>query len=218
MLTNEILKYPRNTEWTVINPHDENRRRYEDSIQSVKNNRVLSGVRVSDNRYAYTGRWSEDINAFNVTTGRSYGFLMKFLNNSTGKEYFAVVKPVNFVAPRAEYEEYWVEENERQRVARELAQAEQAKRQAIEEKRHAIRIERHKSAEPEAERVAESIRSSIRTLLGQVAQERTVVRVNVQGEWKNEYTEFEKYVVNQYGAVTLELRDFQRLLERALQD
>jgi hypothetical protein len=218
MLTNEILKYPTNIEWTVINPHDDNRKRSEDSIETVRNNRVLHGFRVNGLRYAVTARWSDDINQFPTTNERSYGFLVKFLNATTGRDYYAVVKPTNFVAPRSEYDAYWVAENERLRIAREIEQAEYAKQQERSAQRRAVENERQQSAQPEAERVAQGILDSIRTMLGQTTQERSNVRINVQGEWVGENTEHEQYKVKQYGSVTMELQDFQRLMERALQD
>jgi len=221
MLANEVLKIDTSLEVAVIDPSQVNRGRNETGIESVKPRRVRYGMRVNGLRYATkskTGRsWSENLNDFTVTSERVFGYLVKFVLTN-GNESYAVVKPTNFIATKSEYQTYW-----NVREAQEKAEQE-AKEKAIElqaqaeARRNAIRTERMAQHLPEAERIAESIRESIYTLLGMGVRIRSTVRADVGGVWENENTPQETYRVQQMGSVTMEMRDFQRLLELAIQE
>lgn len=220
MLSNDIIKVPLATEWAIIKPFGDNRKKHETSIPSTDPRRVEYATRVSNNKYALKTRngrsWSEDANDFYTTQERSYGYLVKLMHN--GNPIFVVSKPVNFVSTRTEYDLYWDAEKERREQAHllEVQEAEIRSRRA--ELRRTIRLEREAQAKPEAERTAEAVTESIGALLGQRTLASTTVKVAFDGTWEDEDSDDPKYTLRQNGTVTMTLQNFQRLLEKAMQE
>lgn len=220
MQTNEVLQIAVGVEVAMIDPNGENRKQYETSVQSVRPQRVRYGKRVSDIRYrtktTNNRTWSEDLNDFVSTTDRNYGFLMEVENS--GKPYYVVVKPKNFIATRAEYEGFWIPELARLEEERAVQRANEEVRQRRYEQRNEIRKARELQLKPEAERTAEAIAESITAVLGYRSRLNSLIQVEHEGTWENEESDNPTYHTKQVGKITLTLNDFQRLLEKAIQE
>lgn len=220
MQTNEVLQIAVGVEVALIDPNGENRKQYETSVQNVRPQRVRYGKRVSDIRYSPRTRnnrtWSEDLNDFVSTSERNYGFLMEVENS--GKPYYVVVKPKNFISTRAEYEGFWIPELARLEAEREVQRANEEVRQRRYQQRNEIRNARELQLKPEAERTAEAIAESITAVLGYRSRLNSLIQVEHEGTWENEDTDNPTYHTKQVGKITLTLNDFQRLLEKATQE
>lgn len=221
MLSNEILKVSTATEWAVIDPFNASRKRAEHSIETCEQHRVKYGKRVNGLHYSFKTRngrsWSESADDFAVTESRSYGFLFEMLQPN-GDKFYAVVRPANFIAPKKDYREYWDAESERRveraRLAKE-AQEEQARLQEIKNK---IRADALAVAQPQMEHAKDSLLVTIQSLLGIRAMMLASVSMSLDGTWTDEDTDTPKYDAKQTGRVTLDLEDFKRLLNKAMQD
>lgn len=218
MQTKDIIQHPLATEWAIIRPWDGNRSRTEDSIETTEYRRVVKAQLVNTKRYKRTTNYASDPLSFAEVSSneKTYGFLVAFTNNN-GETLHAVANPQNFIALWSEYYAYWQPELERRKVA----QAEQEARRLIEiakqEKRDALRTERRANAKVIADRMAQSINESIIALLGAQASYRAHISTDVDGDWVNVETEYEDYRITSSGTVRLELKDFQRLLEYAIE-
>jgi hypothetical protein len=73
-------------------------------------------------------------------------------------------------------------------------------------------------AKPEAQHTAEVIAKNIEVLLGSSTRNTARVEVSADGNWQGIGTPEETYRIIQRGSITLQLNDFQRLLEKAMQD
>jgi type II secretory pathway component PulM len=220
MQTNDVLQIAIGVEVAMIDPNGENRKQYETDIPNVRPQRVRYGKRVSNIRYrtktTNNRTWSEDLNDFISTTDRNYGFLMEVDNS--GKPYYVVVKPKNIIASRAEYEGFWIPELARLEQERIVRDAQREIEQQRQQKRNEIRLAREAQLKPEAERTAEVIGEAISALLGQRARFSATIRVEHEGTWTDEDTDNPQYETRQTGTITLILKDFQRLLEKAMQE
>lgn len=221
MLTSEILKVPTNVTWAIINPWKDNRKKFEQSIAQVRPERVRYAKRYNDSHYAMGQAHSENPLDFSKTQERNYGFLMELeRTNSLGQpeNYYVVVKPSAFVAPKADYDNVWADILKAEELAKQEQERQQEIRQRRDTLRRAIVQDRRAQAIPEAERLKESTIESILTVLGQRVKDRVRVSVDIAGAWTDEDSDNPQYSITQVGSVTLELQDFQRLLEKALQE
>jgi hypothetical protein len=220
MLTSEILKISPQVEMAVI-PENVHKRKKTEQLKDLTSDKVRFGKRVNNNHYAprnkYNNITSLEKDDFFVTESKSFGFLYE-IERGDGTVFYASIKPSQIVATRAEYDAYWIPEIERRKVEAELRKAEEVRQAEIRERRYAVEKERKEQHEAEALGLAESVRESILALLGQRAYDKALVRNNITGSWVSVDTEYETYRVEQLGTVTIEIRDFQRLLEKALKE
>lgn len=220
MQTNELLKIAIGVELAVIDPFSENRKQYENEPKDVRPQRIKYAKRVNDYRYKLkptNGRkYSEDIGDFATTTERNYGFLME-VSGST-QSYYVVVKPKNVISTRAEYDGFWTPELARIKVETEARHAKEALDQQRAQKRNEIRTAREQQLKPEAERTAETIAETITALLGYRARLSAHIQVEHEGTWEDIDSDNPTYNTKQVGKITLTLNDFQRLLEKAIQE
>jgi hypothetical protein len=219
MLTPEILKVPTTTEWAVISKSQQNKYKHETTLEKVEPDRIQYGVRVNGLRYSmdHGPRWSPDASSFTQIQGRSFGFLMKFTKDD-GTNFYSVIKPTNFIATRKDYDAYWDVEQARRTEARLAKQAQDAKDAEEYQKRREIETQRMAQAKPEAQHTAEVIAKNIEVLLGSSTRSTARVEVSADGVWEGIGTPQETYRTIQKGSITLQLKDFQRLLEKAMQD
>lgn len=219
MLTPEIEKLPLTTEWTVIRKEQHNKQKFETTVDAVELDRIRYGTRVNGLRYSmdHGPRWSEDSTVYTQIHGRNFGFLMKFTRDDNSV-YYSVIKPTNFIATKDEYKAYWDVETVRRDEERIAKAAEQARANEEYQKRRTIETERMVQARPEAEHTAEVISKNIEVLLGSNTVRTARVSVEVDGTWEGIGTPQETYRIIQKGSITLQLKDFQRLLEKAMQD
>lgn len=219
MLTPEIERLPLTTEWAVIRKEQHNKQKFESSVDSVELDRIRYGVRVNGLRYSmdHGPRWAEDPSVFTQIHGRTFGFLMKFTRDD-GTIYHSVIKPSNFIATKADYTAYWDVETVRREEERQAKAIAQARANEEYQKRQEIESERMLQARPEAEHTAEVIAKNIEVLLGSSTRSTARVDVGVAGDWYGIGTPQETFRVIQKGSITLQLKDFQRLLEKAMQD
>jgi hypothetical protein len=219
MLTNQVLAIDKKHELAFIPQNRESRKRTEDTLDKVAPSRVAYGYRVNGLRYnlksIHNRNVVSDPEEFRTTEERVYGFLIKTINNS-GEEVYTVVKPANIVATKHDYRTHWDAVEEAERIAHEaqlernrLAQEKATQRREVQEARTI-------PLQAEAERTKESLNESIKIVLGNKAWMDSQVSVRADGTWKNLDTPDEEYVSFLVGSVTLSVRDFQRLLEKAL--
>lgn len=219
MLTPEILKVSTTTEWAVISKNLNNKYKNETTLDAVEPDRISYGVRISDTRYSmdHGPRWSPDTSSFTQTYGRSFGFLMKFTKDD-GTDVYAIIKPANFIATRKAYDAYWDGEKVRRAEARVAKMAQEARDNEEYQRRREIETQRMAQAKPEAQHTAEVIAKNIEVLLGSSTRNTARVEVSADGNWQGIGTPEETYRIIQKGSITLQLNDFQRLLEKAMQD
>ncbi len=219
MLTNQILAIDKSHELAFIPPRLSSRKRSEDTLEKVNPNRVAYGYRVNGLRYNLISVTNRSVVAdpdeFRTTEERSYGFLIKTLNNS-GEEVYTVIKPTNIIATKADYRKHWDAVEEAQRIEHEaqLERTRIAQEKAV--ARREIQEARLIPLQAEAERTKESLNESIKIVLGNKAWMDSQVTVRADGTWNNLDTPEEEYVSYLTGSVSLSVRDFQRLLEKAL--
>jgi hypothetical protein len=219
MLTNQILAIDKSHELAFIPPRLSGRKRSEDTLEKVNPNRVAYGYRVNGLRYNLISVTNRSVVAdpdeFRTTEERSYGFLIKTLNNS-GEEVYTVIKPTNIIATKADYRKHWDAVEEAQRIEHEaqLERTRIAQEKAV--ARREIQEARLIPLQAEAERTKESLNESIKIVLGNKAWMDSQVTVRADGTWNNLDTPEEEYVSYLTGSVSLSVKDFQRLLEKAL--
>ena len=214
MQSSVIVKKPTGFAWAVIPSWTQGRTKREDSIESC--DRAVQVKLVSHEHYARNNNTYQDTNRFYVTSDRSYGFLVSFINGN-GETTFAVIPPQHFIAEWADYDAYWTPERERRRLAREEADRQRAEYAEKQQRRWDIEKARKATVEVESQKLAESLGESIKVLLGSRADYGVTISPRVEGEWKNLDTEHETYVVTKVGTVSVEMNLFQRLLEMALE-
>lgn len=219
MLTPEIEKLPLATEWAVISKNNNNKYKNETTLDAVEPDRISYGVRVNGLRYSldHGPKWSHDTSSFTQIHGRSFGFLMKFIHDN-GTDVYAIIKPTNFIATRKAYDAYWDGEKFRRAEARVAKMAQEARDKEEYQRRREIESERMAQAKPEAQHTAEVIAKNIEVLLGSSTRSTARVEVSADGNWQGIGTPQETYRIIQKGSITLQLNDFQRLLEKAMQD
>jgi hypothetical protein len=219
MLTNEVLAIDKMHELAFIPQGRDSRKRSEDSIANVDPNRVSYGFRVNGLRYNLHTINNRSVTAdpddFRTTEERTYGFLIKTINTQ-GLEVYTVIKPTNIIAKKTDYRKHWDAYEEQQRIEHEAQLERNRIHQEKMEQRREIQTARSVPMQAEAERTKETLNESIKIVLGQKAWMDSQVSVRVDGAWNNLDTPDEEYVSYLTGSVSLTIKDFQRLLEKAL--
>jgi hypothetical protein len=216
MQTKDVERIKIGTEVVFIPRNQHNRSRHEKELSDFEPTRVRRGTLVSYKHLSVEGSWwLSDKSEAQLATDRVFGFMIECVNHN-GDTVYTVVKATNIVSTTAEYDAYWIDEN----IRRANAQAE-AEQRALEYREKQIkRSEREQASktavEAEAERLAVTVSANILQLLGQRAYTTSIVSSSVKGEWMNFDTPHEEYRITNQGSVTLDLRDFQRLLEMAI--
>lgn len=218
MQTKDIISHPLATEWAVIRPWDGNRSRAEDSIETTEYRRTVKVQLVNTKRYKRNTNYASDHLSFQEVSAneKTYGFLVSFTNKN-GETLYAVTNPQNFIALWSEYNAYWQPELARRKALEAELEAKRLIELEKTERRDKLRNERRQNERVITERLAQSITESIATLLGSASASRSYISTDVDGEWVNIDTQYEDYRITTSGTVRLELKDFQRLLEYAIE-
>jgi hypothetical protein len=127
------------------------------------------------------------------TTERTKGWLIERV--SDGERW--VVKSADILAPWGELDIAWTTQ-----------EASRANAQAEEERRNALRRGEDARVIANNERIEVSLASSLKALLGEATP--VAVNLGIEGKWNDDYSQ---YHAKTSGRVTVDVRDFQRLLE-----
>jgi hypothetical protein len=127
------------------------------------------------------------------TAERSKGWLIERVEDGTRW----VVKSNDILAPWADLDAVWLKQ-----------EASRADEQAEQERRNALRRAEDLRVSAINDRLEASLPTALQRLLGEATP--VVVSLNVDGTWNDDYSQ---YRAKTGGRVTIDVRDFQRLLE-----
>jgi hypothetical protein len=225
MLNNEVLNIPVGTAVVVMDSNQYARKRYEDEVHQIDPSRTKTGVKYSNTRYEALKQgnrdWSEDPADFTPAQegDRTAGFLVEFVSSgASGIKYYMVVKPRGFVSTLADYDAVWAGIIAQRQVEAEARAKAQEIAQRREQQRRTIRDGVLAQQKVMQDSLKETLVSTIKSVLGRYEEHWLDISFSTDGSWENEDSDAPIFNAVQTGYVRLSYKDFQRLLEKAIQE